>query len=94
MLIFIKPEQQQLRMIKLVFDIFGRLSGLKVNIKKKSELLVIIMSMRQVQYLASIMQCKPTTCPIKYLGLPLSDKKLSKQQYKLLIDEVQDTLPR
>jgi hypothetical protein len=30
--------------------------------------------------------------PFKYLGLPLSDRKLQRQHYRLLVDNIQDRL--
>jgi hypothetical protein len=46
----------------------------------------------QVQQLAEVMNCKPAKFPFKYLGLSLSDKKLHRQHYKMLVDNIHDRL--
>jgi hypothetical protein len=92
-LILIKHTTQQLNIMKLILDIFGSISRLKINMQK-SELLVISMAAHYVEQLASTIQCKSSIFPLKYLGLSLSDKGVSRQQYKKLIDSIQDALPR
>jgi hypothetical protein len=46
----------------------------------------------QLQQLAHIMQCKAIKFLLKYLGLPLSDKSLTRRDYQLLIDEIESKL--
>jgi Reverse transcriptase (RNA-dependent DNA polymerase) len=88
-LIFVQPTAQQLNLLKILLDTFGNISGLKINMQK-SKLLV---TSHQVQQLANLIQCKPATFPLKYLGLPLSDKRITRQYFKHLIDSIQDALP-
>jgi Reverse transcriptase (RNA-dependent DNA polymerase) len=76
-LILLKPEDQQLQILKMVFHIFGEMSGLRINLQK-SKLLVTCSSSQLVEHLASIMQCKTLKFPLLYLGLPLSDKPFTK----------------
>jgi zinc-binding in reverse transcriptase len=91
-LIFVKPTAHQLNLLKLLLDTFGNISGLKINMQN-SELLVTSMTSHQVQQLANLIQCKSATFPLKYLGLPLSDKRIPRQYFKQLIDGIQDALP-
>jgi hypothetical protein len=42
--------------------------------------------------LAQVINCKYAIFPFKYLGLPLSDRKLQRQHYRLLVDNIQDRL--
>jgi Reverse transcriptase (RNA-dependent DNA polymerase) len=91
-LIFLKPNVQQVRILKLIFQIFEKLSGLKVNMQK-SEILITSSHSYQVQQLAQIMQCKAKDFSLKYLGLPLSDKPLTRQNYQMLIDAISERLP-
>jgi hypothetical protein len=75
----------------MVFHIFHKLSGLKVNLHK-SELLVTADQEGKAQYLAAIVHCKASTLPITYLGIPLSDRKLSKESCFNLIHQEEQRL--
>jgi hypothetical protein len=91
-LLFVKPEEQQIRIMDVIMKIFGKISGLKINLQK-SEMLITSSSREQVESLAGILQCKASAFPLRFLGLPLSDRPLSKQQYQDLIDSIQKSLP-
>jgi hypothetical protein len=78
--------------MNMILDIFGNVSELKINMQKY-ELFVISMPAHQVEQLTYMIQYKSSVFPMKYLGLPLSDKRVPKQHYKLLIDDIQDALP-
>jgi hypothetical protein len=45
-----------------------------------------------VQMLADIMECVPSNFPITYLGMSLSDRRLTKEHYKALIMAIQSKL--
>jgi Reverse transcriptase (RNA-dependent DNA polymerase) len=91
-LLLVKPQIQQLQFLKVILRIFGEMSGLRINMQK-SELLITSMREEQVQSLAQVINCKHAMFPFKYLGLPLSDRKLQRQHYRLLVDNIQDRLP-
>jgi hypothetical protein len=78
------PDQQQLRIIKAILDEFGRLSSLKINLAK-SELLFTTASDNETQRLAQIIGCTAANFPFNYLGLSLSNKKLSKNDFLHLV---------
>jgi hypothetical protein len=61
----------------MVLSIFQRLSGLQVNLRK-SEILVTSENGNKASALAAILGCKASNFPITYLGLPLSDKRLTR----------------
>jgi Reverse transcriptase (RNA-dependent DNA polymerase) len=88
-LLFVKPQIQQLRILRKILEVFGKMSGLRINLQK-SELLVTLMNEIQVEQLAGVINYKSAKFSLKYLGLPLSDKKLQKQHYKQLVDNIQD----
>jgi hypothetical protein len=46
-----------------------------------------------MEMVTQIFPCKVETFPLKYLGLPLSLRKLSKEQLQPLIDRLADLLP-
>jgi hypothetical protein len=70
----------------------GNLSELRVNLHK-SEILIMTAEQYETQQLMQIMECRASTFPIKYLGLPLSNKKLAKEHYMDLIRKFRAKLP-
>jgi hypothetical protein len=56
-------------------------------------LLVTTYSNSKAQELANILHCKASTFPITYLGLPLSDRKLTRSAYLPLIQQEERRLP-
>jgi hypothetical protein len=90
-LIFLQAEEQQLRLLKMIFLLFQRLSGLKLNLQK-SMLLVTADRFNLVYELATIMQCQASKFPILHLGLPLSDKMLSKEAYNNILNREENRL--
>jgi Reverse transcriptase (RNA-dependent DNA polymerase) len=90
-LFIIQPEEQQVRILKALLNIYEKISGLKVNLQK-SEMLVTSVDQQFVQMLADIMECVPSNFPITYLGMPLSDRRLTKEHYKALIMTIQSKL--
>jgi hypothetical protein len=83
-LVFLRAEEQQGRLLKLTFNLFQRLLGLKLNLHK-SELLITADGYVRAQELAAIMQCQASRFPIMHLGLPLSDNKLPRESYYPLV---------
>jgi hypothetical protein len=81
-----------MRLLEMFLDIYAKLSGLRVNLNK-SELLVTMAEEHEVQQLAQILECRASTFPIKYLGLPLSNKKLTKEHYRCLIQKIRNRFP-
>jgi Reverse transcriptase (RNA-dependent DNA polymerase) len=90
-LFIIQPEEQQVRILKALLNIYGKISGLKVNLQK-SRMLVTSVDHQFVQMLADIMECVPSNFPITYLGMPLSDRRLTKEHFKALIMAIQSKL--
>lgn len=88
---FVKPEIQQLQVLQIILMVFKQVSGLSVNLTK-SELLVTMGTQASHQQLARVLECKLATLPFIYLGLPLSNKKLSKCAYLPLIQRMNKRL--
>jgi hypothetical protein len=55
-------------------------------------MLVISAPLETTQALVNIMEYKVSTFPLKYLGMPLSNKKPTKQDYQTMIRSVQNKL--
>ncbi|KAJ4748330.1 RNA-directed DNA polymerase (reverse transcriptase)-related family protein [Rhynchospora pubera] len=90
-IIFFKPTQSQAVLLKLILTIFGHLSGLNLN-PLKSDLVTVNTSSTVTQRLVSVLGCNSAHFPIKYLGLPLSNKKLNKNAYNDLLQRFQKKL--
>ncbi|KAJ4793535.1 RNA-directed DNA polymerase (reverse transcriptase)-related family protein [Rhynchospora pubera] len=84
-LFFFKPCIAQSQLLNIIFHFFQRVSGLSIN-PEKSELVFLNTEPALRAECARTLRCTERTLPIKYLGLPLSSKKLSKSDYLILID--------
>jgi hypothetical protein len=92
MALFLKPEPRDLNTAVRMLDLFGDASGLRTNIAKSS-IVPIRCTHADLNLVQQLLPCRFETFPIKYLGLPLSLKKLSKAQLQPLIDKLADLLP-
>jgi hypothetical protein len=90
--LFLKPERDELNMLKEILRIFGEATGLVANINKCS-ITPIHCNEQQVDMSQEIFPCNVQQFPCRYLGLPLSVKKLPKIAFQELIDKVADKLP-
>jgi hypothetical protein len=90
-LLLLSPSEQQLTIIKVLLDVYGQLSGLKINLNK-SELLLTSACTQETQHLAQLIGCKQAKFPLMYLEWSLPDKKLKNVQYTSLIQKLQGTL--
>jgi hypothetical protein len=90
--LFIKPLEEELQITKDILKVFGDASGLQTNIQKSN---IIPISCADGS-LAAIQDTLPGTIsefPCKYLGLPLSNKKLLKRDLMPWIEKIADKLP-
>lgn len=90
-LFFIKPELQQIQILKMFLLTFQSISGLKVNMDK-SELLISQSDNNTARQLVSVMRCKEGSFTFTYLGLPLSDKRLNKTVFLPLLRRLNSKL--
>jgi Reverse transcriptase (RNA-dependent DNA polymerase) len=87
-----EPFQGQMQVLKIVFNFFQMISGLRVNLFK-SCLLMTPSQPDLAQNLTQYMGCEYAFFPITYLGLSLSDKRLHKTDYLPMIHKHSDRLP-
>lgn len=88
----IQPKYQQLKFLKIVLKLFGDLSGLHINMYE-SKIFIIEATQQQIQLKAQIMNCNASNFPLKYLGMPLSNKKqIGKDQYQPLVTKMENKL--
>lgn len=75
-----------------ILELFGSASGLRTNLEKCS-ITPIFGYDDNLQAIQNVMPCQVIQFPIKYLGLPLSVKKIPKAHLQPMIDEVAARLP-
>ena len=90
--LFIRPNQQDLILVKAILELFARVSGLKTNIDK-CHFSPIQCNLEDTITLLRHFPGRIDPFPTKYLGIPLSLKKLQKKDLQPLIDKVNDRLP-
>jgi hypothetical protein len=90
--IFFKPERQETWAIKHILNIFGEASRLKVNFRKTTATL-IRGSTEQEEETVQILGCEAAKFPIKYLGLQLALRPLTKAEWQPLLDKVIKCVP-
>jgi hypothetical protein len=88
---FFHPRENEVHTVLGILNLFGEASGLKTNIQKSS-VYPIRCGQEELVTLHDWLPCELSSFPCKYLGLPLSLKKLSKNQVQPIIDKVADQL--
>lgn len=76
----IEDDLEKARNLKYVLCVFEQLSGLKINFHK-SEIFCLGEAKEKVQEYKEIFSCKEVYLPLRYLGLPVDDKRLSNAQW-------------
>ena len=87
--LFLRLVATDLHMVEDILRLFGSATGLKTNIQKSS-VLPIQCSGDDLLVVQAHLPCEIQNFPCKYLGLPLSIKKLTRSQLQLIIDRVAD----
>jgi hypothetical protein len=90
--VFVKPLEHELRAIKEIFRIFGEASGLHVNYSKTTATL-IRGSEEDPTMVSTVLGCAIADFPIKYLGLKLAIRPLTKDQWQPVLDRALNFLP-
>jgi hypothetical protein len=89
---FLQPHKDELSMVKEILRIFWAASGLVTNIRKSS-VTPIRCQDQDLQIVQDTLPCSIVNFPCRYLGFPLSVRKLSKNDFQLLIDKIAHYLP-
>jgi hypothetical protein len=90
--LFLRPEAADIQITMDILQLFGEASGLQTNLQK-SNVLPIRCGDDEIRVLQQHLPCEITDFPCKYLGLPLSLKKLSRDNIQPIIDSIADQLP-
>lgn len=86
------PDSRDLTTLQRLLQVFAEATGLRANMNKSS-LVPIRCAPEQVDNVRQIIPCDVATFPIKYLGLPLSVRKLTKADLQCYVDKIADMLP-
>jgi hypothetical protein len=79
MILFIRPSVHDAVAVKEILAIFGEATGLQTNLAKCS-VTPIYGADHVLDEIVNILGCHVQHFPIRYLGLPLSTKKIPKPQ--------------
>jgi hypothetical protein len=90
--LFLHPTVDEISITLDILQLFGSASGLKNN-AQKSNVYPILCSEETLLEVQSLLPCETAAFPCKYLGLPLSLHKLSKQQFQPYVERFVDQLP-
>jgi hypothetical protein len=89
---FLCPTPADIDLTLNILQLFGDASGLHNNVQK-SNVYPIRCSDEVLLEVQSLMPCGISTFHCRYLGLPLSLHKLSRQQFQPIVDRIADQLP-
>ena len=90
--LFLQPIAVDINLSLQLVHLFGDASGLQTNVQK-SNVLPICCTEQDLTLIQNLLPCEVLDFPCKYLGLPLSNKKLTKEQVQPIIDKVAGQLP-
>jgi hypothetical protein len=90
--LFVKPEFQELWAVRHILNTFGEASRLQVNLRKTTAT-IIRGSEEQEEITTRILGCELAKFPIKYLGLQLALRPLTKAEWQPLLDQVVKSVP-
>lgn len=86
-MIFVKPNTQEVSAVKKILDVFGNATGLWTNFLKSSFCHIRCDNIN-IHELAMILQCPIKEFPVTYLGMPLSYLRLKKIHYQPIFDKL------
>lgn len=78
--IFIRPTHADVTNTELILRLFGEASGLCTNLQK-TQLIPISCDRIDLEVILADLPLKRTSFPIRYLGLPLSTKRLGRLDF-------------
>jgi hypothetical protein len=90
--IFCHPDETELRAIRGILELFGHASGLHTNFAKCS-VSAIACTEEVATAAAGVMECQLAPFPVKYLGIPLSIRRLPGEAFQPVVDRLADKLP-
>jgi hypothetical protein len=90
--LFLQPVVEDINLVLDILQLFGEASGLCNNVQKSSVYPIRCDEVEKA-VVRQLLPCDLRDFPCRYLGLPLSLKKLTKEQLQPIIDRIADQLP-
>jgi hypothetical protein len=84
---FLKTDLNNIEGVMCALLAFEASSSIKINYAK-TELVLIHLADGEATQFANLLGCKVSSFHIKYLGVPLSDKKLRPYDWDVLLDKL------
>jgi hypothetical protein len=85
-LLFSVCESTYLSNLKLVLNLFEKVSGMKINFHK-SECIPLNLDEDSSHNIAHVLSCPRGSLPFRYLGVPLHHDKLKREDLQPIIDK-------
>jgi hypothetical protein len=89
--LFLHPTAMDISITMNLLDLFGKASGLHNNVQK-SNMFPIQCSEVDLMVVQNLLPCERSDFSCRYLGIPLSLRKLTKEQISPFIDRFADRL--
>jgi hypothetical protein len=89
--LFLRPVTDDISIAMNILEIFGEASGLRNNVQKSS-VFPILCSEEDKNWVQQELPCQLLDFPCRYMGLPLTLKRLSMVQIQPFIDRIADQL--
>ena len=89
--LFIQYSETDMINLKFLLFCYEELLGMKINYLK-SEVFTVGLLAQEIQKVADAFNCKLGRFPMKYLGLPISDRRLSKAELRDSADKIERRL--
>lgn len=87
MVLFLQPNVSDIQVVLNILHLFGEASGLKTNVQKSSAY-PIHCGEDEIAIIEEHLPCEVSSFPCRYLGLPLSLKKLTRSQVQTIVDRI------
>jgi hypothetical protein len=84
----LQDDLEGARNLKFILCLFEQMSGLKINFHK-SEIFCLGNAVERKNCYADIFTCPHNCLPMKYLGVPIDDKKLCKSLWSATVEKVE-----
>ena len=90
-ILLLEDDLEQARNLKFVLCLFEQMSGLKINFHK-SEVICLGNAKERCADFEEIFTCKAGELPMKYLGIPIDEKRLSLKDWKPVLEKHENKL--
>jgi len=90
-ILFFEDDLEQAKNLKIILCVFEELSGLKINFHK-SELFCMGEAKNRASEYMALFGCKEGTIPFKYLGIPMSNSRITNKDWSQMETRFQKKL--